>query len=144
MMPAFDAVYDSLHFKLYWLSIGLFTMSLFLQLVVKCSDPGFLKHDDTLNFMTLLEKVKFDDLCTACMVLKTPRSRHCLRCNACVDRYDHHCGWLDLCIGRGNLKRFHLFVGILMMYIIHTVVCLCYYLNYEFLGIQAQSQYDHD
>lgn len=34
----------------------------------------------------------------------------------CVDRYDHHCDWVNNCIGRKNYSMFALFIAILFGY----------------------------
>ena len=33
-------------------------------------------------------------------------SRHCLLCCKCVHHFDHHCRWLNNCIGDANYKSF--------------------------------------
>lgn len=49
-------------------------------------------------------------LCSVCRVAKPFRSMHCKRCNRCVYRMDHHCPWMDNCIGANNYRSFMLFI----------------------------------
>ena len=50
------------------------------------------------------------DLCPQCKVIRTARSRHCAICNCCVERYDHHCPWINNCVGIKNHNAFMLFL----------------------------------
>jgi len=56
--------------------------------------------------------------CKHCKHAKPPRTHHCRVCRACVLRMDHHCGWLDTCVGHRNYKAFVCFLG-------WTLVALC-------------------
>lgn len=45
-------------------------------------------------------------MCGICNAPKPPRSHHCSTCRRCFLRMDHHCVWLDSCVGFGNYKFF--------------------------------------
>lgn len=46
-------------------------------------------------------------MCGLCNTPKPPRSHHCSTCKRCFLKMDHHCVWLDNCVGFGNYKYFY-------------------------------------
>eukprot|EP00917_Polyrhabdina_sp_WS-2016_P018011 GHVP01038941.1.p1 GENE.GHVP01038941.1~~GHVP01038941.1.p1 ORF type:complete len:251 (+),score=14.88 GHVP01038941.1:91-843(+) len=49
-------------------------------------------------------------LCISCRTVKPFRAHHCSDCAHCVHRFDHHCIWLDNCVGKNNQRAFYLFL----------------------------------
>eukprot|EP00934_Nitzschia_sp_Nitz4_P007335 Nitzschia sp. Nitz4//scaffold102_size76354//27072//28364//NITZ4_005630-RA/size76354-exonerate_est2genome-gene-0.72-mRNA-1//1//CDS//3329532243//7325//frame0 len=46
--------------------------------------------------------------CIKCSIQRPPRCHHCSACRRCVLRFDHHCDWLNNCIGQYNYRSFFL------------------------------------
>lgn len=69
--------------------------------------------------MTLIDPVQ---LCPDCQIVRTPRSRHCGTCNQCVERFDHHCPWVNNCIGIKNHGIFLTFIFLMTVNIIYNLV----------------------
>lgn len=44
--------------------------------------------------------------CKYCEAHVHPTSKHCWECNKCASNYDHHCEWLNTCIGDRNYRSF--------------------------------------
>ena len=50
--------------------------------------------------------------CRTCLVRRPARSKHCSICGHCTARYDHHCPWINNCVGARNLRWFLSFLGL--------------------------------
>lgn len=50
------------------------------------------------------------NLCTYCQLIKSETSFHCLFCGRCTEMFDHHCPFINNCLGHRNYKYFLLFI----------------------------------
>ena len=53
--------------------------------------------------------------CKNCRVNVQLDSKHCWDCNKCVANYDHHCPWLNTCIGTRNYVYFYVSIWSLLV-----------------------------
>ncbi|XVF75572.1 hypothetical protein PTKIN_Ptkin13bG0197700 [Pterospermum kingtungense] len=68
-------------------------------------------------------------LCDKCAAYKPPRAHHCRVCRRCILRMDHHCLWINNCVGYWNYKAFFTLVLYATMASIYSTVivisCSC-------------------
>ena len=58
-------------------------------------------------------------MCKSCESYKPPQAVHCRKCKRCINGQDHHCVWINNCVGRRNKKFFILFC-------FYTTTLCCY------------------
>lgn len=46
---------------------------------------------------------------------------HCLYCDKCIEGYDHHCYWINNCVGKNNLDLFFVFLFVIILNILVNV-----------------------
>lgn len=62
--------------------------------------------------------------CHKCDCYKPERTHHCSVCRRCVVKMDHHCPWINNCVGLGNHKFFLLFLFYVFMSSVYAIALL--------------------
>lgn len=96
----------------------------FQKFIISPDDPNY--NDDTksplyktIQIKNTTVKIKW---CSTCNFYRPPRCSHCSICNACIDQFDHHCPWLNNCVGKRNYRFFFQFLTFLCLYVFHIRV----------------------
>jgi ribosomal protein L40E len=135
------------HFGLGIFLIAVFNGALILLIYshLKCSlsDPGHVPVPEArIDFSdTNLLQQREDDwtICQRCEMWRPPRSYHCRVCNRCIRKMDHHCPWINNCVGEWNQKYFILF----LFYGLVTCLIAAIVIGFYWSAIWEMDSLDH-
>ncbi|EAA12271.2 AGAP008493-PA, partial [Anopheles gambiae str. PEST] len=63
-------------------------------------------------------------MCTRCETYRPPRAHHCRICKRCIRRMDHHCPWINNCVGERNQKYFLQFLMYVCALAVYSIVLI--------------------
>lgn len=63
-------------------------------------------HEQTGESGSAQQGVQRRNWCAVCRVVRPPRAGHCRICGVCILRLDHHCVWINSCVGQANHRSF--------------------------------------
>ena len=69
--------------------------------------------------------------CKNCFVIRPINSHHCSVCHKCYIAQDHHCPWVNNCIGLFNKKVFILFLCYSSIQVLYSLILFFYYSLYK-------------
>jgi len=70
-------------------------------------------------------------MCHKCKSYKPDRCHHCSDCEQCTLKMDHHCPWVNNCVGFRNYKFFYLFLFYSASSCIYSIGLLAYYISQD-------------
>ncbi|ORZ03143.1 DHHC palmitoyltransferase-domain-containing protein [Syncephalastrum racemosum] len=158
-------IWENIHPVIPILFAYLFVLSLISMIKASWTDPGIIPRD--LDLFPAMET--YDDqssafgstwhyqvapmpkhvlirndtwtlrYCETCRIYRPPRASHCRQCDNCVETEDHHCIWLNNCIGKRNYRPFFVFIStatlLCLFVIVFSIVQLVW--NMRSMGISA-------
>ena len=62
------------------------------------------------------------NICVNCRIPKNKKINHCLICERCVENWDHHCFWLNICINDVIYFKFKMFIIFLILFLFFNTI----------------------
>ena len=69
-----------------------------------------------------MSQISLDVVCPQCELVMAGRTRHCEICGKCIERYDHHCPWINNCVGIKNHNIFYALIINLFIYLLIGII----------------------
>ena len=93
---------------------------LILYVYIIFSEPGIIIKNNNDTWIDIINKGKnINKMCPYCMVEQGKFSKHCFLCNKCIEIFDHHCHWINNCVGHLNRPYF---IGFIISLLITLMV----------------------
>lgn len=117
--------------KSFWYSLlngaafnSLAVLALASHLRTMLTDPGAVpKGNATKEYMESLQLKPGEVIykCPKCCSIKPERAHHCSICKRCIRKMDHHCPWVNNCVGEKNQRFFVLFTMYIALISAHAL-----------------------
>ncbi|KAK0120209.1 palmitoyltransferase swf1 [Cadophora gregata] len=102
-------------------------------------DPGYIGPENHSQAMSLYP---YDftifhpgQTCNTCKLLKPARSKHCSICKRCISKLDHHCIFINNCVGYNNQNYF-----LLLLWTTGALTSYATYIGFSILSDEVRKE----
>ncbi|XP_062871958.1 palmitoyltransferase ZDHHC3-like [Trichomycterus rosablanca] len=132
LLPVRSALYSLINATVF---NGLAALALASHCRAMCTDPGAVpKGNATKEYIESLQlkpgQVVYK--CPKCCSIKPDRAHHCSVCKRCIRKMDHHCPWVNNCVGENNQKYFVLFTMYIALISLHALIMAAFHFTFCF------------
>ncbi len=104
------------------LSIMSFLFSIFFTCYFICyQKKNKKKIHQKKSLIKLFEENEHSNICVKCKRVMKNDTVHCLICGICIDKWDHHCFWLNTCINNDTKNKFKLFYYCIILTLLFNI-----------------------
>ncbi|KAJ3227716.1 hypothetical protein HDU81_006536 [Chytriomyces hyalinus] len=110
------------HQYLFWAVSG---FCYYAFLTASWSNPGYITSKNVKKAAAMYDHdylIYSPKQCQTCILEKPARSKHCSLCKHCIAKCDHHCAWINNCVGHANYPLFLRFLA--------GTVLISFYMSY--------------
>lgn len=121
LLPSTNTIYCGINFIIFQMCAILAFTS---HLRTMFTDPGAVPKGNATKEM--IQQMGFREgqvifKCPKCCSIKPERAHHCSVCQRCIRKMDHHCPWVNNCVGENNQKYFVLFTFYIAAMSLHSL-----------------------
>lgn len=103
------------HISLFWRVVATLATAWPFVHLAQCmwSDPGIVRAENVDHWLAVYaydNVIHLPNDCSECKLPRPARAKHCEICHRCVGRFDHHCPWVNNCVGAFNVRHFIAFL----------------------------------
>lgn len=153
LVPALEKRIQSVLFAVF---VGLFLLHAISHLTALLLDPADypLRKLKSTTAVPEFDRTKHAHViengrCHLCNIETSgPQTKHCSVCNKCVGKFDHHCKWLNHCIGARNYVAFLVcvvsaVVSCLIIVGISVAELVLYHVDQSWLNLPNRNHFDN-
>ena len=108
---------------LFYIYFALLVLFFIIYIFLLVRDPGLQKKNNLDFLENLINKnIDLTKYCYKCFIKKTRTSKHCIVCDRCYEKFDHHCYWINKCVAKNNFPIFLFFLFETTLYLTITLV----------------------
>ena len=109
------------HLVFWYLTVLCLVIAIPCYFLSACLNPGKLVTQ--FDFIEIISQaldtnLALDSFCSYCEVIVSETSFHCFTCGKCVELFDHHCPFINNCLGYRNHKYFLVFLCAYALFLI--------------------------
>ena len=101
------------------------------------ADPGRQRGTPIIRNKYDLGKIRkivgghkyFLKYCSTCNLIRDIRTFHCDRCGLCIEKHDHHCGYLSNCVGVYNYRKFFFFIIVAFTHLMFMIFACIHFIS---------------
>ena len=144
ILPIFLYEYKNYYWKiLFYAYLALLFLFFLIYFILLIINPGVKKKKNLNDLKDLLLNKNADltKYCYKCFIKKTRTLKHCIICDNCYDRFDHHCYWINKCVAKRNYKIFIFFLFEAAIYLA-TILLLTVLSLIKIISFLKNNSYD--